>query len=87
MNLDPTTNITVPQKPDTLVSSSSISGYSYDSKQYILDVWFKSSKGKETIYRYFLIYPTMFAQIFNSGAGIGKKAQKTLKGLRYMKLR
>lgn len=84
---DPTTNIVVPDKPANLVSSSSIMGYSYDDVNYILDVWYHSKSGKQSLYRYFLVYPVTLAQVFNSGSGLGLKARNTLKAFRYQKLR
>lgn len=85
MSLDPTTNFVIPEKPETLVSSSSILGYSYDAHKYELFVFYKGKHN--SVYRYLMCYPTTFAQVFASGAGIGGKAAKILKTLPKMKVR
>jgi len=83
---DPT-NLVVPDQPKTLLSnSSSVLGYSYDSTNYVLDVWYKSKRGG-SIYRYYLFYPPALSQVFDSGSGFGLKLRNAVKGLRYIKLR
>ena len=85
---DQITSIVVPEKPQTLVSSSSVEGYHYNDTTYELFVFYKGKAGKAgSLYRYLMVYPVVFAQIFNSGQGIGNKAQKLLKGLPYQKIR
>ena len=84
-SIDPT-NLTVPDSPETLLnSSSSVLGYSYDSTNYVLDVWFKGKS--QPIYRYYLFYPPMLSQVFDNGSGFGLKLRNATKGLRYIKLR
>jgi len=75
----------LPDKPKTLIRSSSVIGYSYDPFSYQLDVWYRFKHGN-SLYRYFLVYPPMISQIFDSGPSVGKKARQMLKGLRYIKL-
>jgi hypothetical protein len=82
---DPT-NIDVPNSPTVLLSNSSaVVGYSYDATNYVLDVWFKGKS--QPIYRYYLVYPPVMSQIFDSGSGHGLKLRNLTKGLRYVKLR
>jgi hypothetical protein len=77
----------IPQQPNVLVNSSSVVGYSYDNTNYILDVWYKNSKGADSIYRYFMVYPNIVSSIFDSGGSYGKNAKANLKGLMFNKLR
>jgi len=78
--------ITIPDKPQTLVSSSSVLGYSYNEQTYELFVWFRGKGKAQPVYRYLMVYPPMFSSIFGSGQGIGKRISQ-LKNLPKMKLR
>jgi hypothetical protein len=84
---EPINNIVsvVPDKPDTLIQSSSVLGYSYDDVNYTLTVWYHGKS--KSIYQYYLVYPTTIAQIFNEGGSIGLKARNTLGSYRKLKLR
>ena len=82
---DVSTNFVIPDKPDNLVNSSSVLGYTYNGQNYTLFVWYKGKK--QSCYRYLMCYPTTFAQVFNSGPGIGKKARDVLRSLPSMKVR
>jgi hypothetical protein len=82
--LDPqASNLTIPDRPKTLVRSSSVEGYSYDSQTYQLDVWYKPNK----LYRYYLAYPNLISSIFDTPGSVGAKARNGLKGLRHIRLR
>ena len=72
-------------KPETLIDSSSILGYSYDSDSYELLVWYRGKK--ETIYRYLNVSPPVMSQIFDFSNSVGKEARKTLRGYPSIKLR
>ena len=84
--LDPSAlSTSVPDKPQVLVNSTSIMGYSYDASNYVLHIWYKGVK--QPIYRYLMVYPTTVAQIFSTGPSIGIKARNILKTLPRLKLR
>jgi hypothetical protein len=70
-------NDVLPLKPDKLVQSGSIIGYSYDSNSYILDVFYKGRN--QAIHRYNNVFPPVISQIFDSSGSIGRKAQLLLK--------
>jgi hypothetical protein len=78
-------SIVVPDKPQTLVSSTSVIGYSYDDKAYQLVVWYKGKK--PSVYRYLMVLPPVVSSIFDSGGSIGLKLRDAVKGLPHMKLR
>jgi hypothetical protein len=78
--------ITIPDKPQTLVNSSSVIGYSYNEATFELFVWFHGKGKAQPIYRYLMCFPPMFSSIFQSGGSIGKKISQ-LKALPKMKLR
>ena len=85
---DPTTNQHIPDKPENLVNSSSIVGYTYHDSgplEYTLDVWYTGRKGV-SLYRYFMIFPVQMAQIFNEGGSVGLKARNSLKGNLHQRL-
>lgn len=83
--IDPSTNFIIPDKPATLVNSSSILGYSYNDQTYELFIWYKGKK--QVVYRYLMCYPVTLAQVFNSGPGIGLRARNILRSLPKMKVR
>lgn len=85
MDINSNQNQSIPDKPDVLVNSSSIIGYTYDATNYVLTLWYRSKR--PSIYRFYNVFPPMLSDIFVSGAGIGSKARNTLKGLMYQKLR
>jgi hypothetical protein len=84
-NNDISQQIRIPDKPQTLVNSSSIQGYSYDDQNYVLYVWYKGKQ--QPIYRYLMVFPIQFAQIFNEGGSIGLKARNSLKANPKLKVR
>jgi len=76
----------IPDQPQTLVTgSSSILGYSYDSTNMTLDVFYKGKSN--SIYRYFYVYPNVVSQIFDLPQSVGKAAQQGLKGLQHQRLK
>jgi hypothetical protein len=75
-NVSSALNLNIPERPQTLVNSSSVVGYTYLEKEYSLLIWFKGPK--QSIYLYRLVYPPMFSQVFSSGSQIGKKVHKVL---------
>lgn len=75
----------IPDKPQNLINSKSIVGYSYDANAYVLDVFYQGRK--QSIYRYFMVYPPVMSQIFDSSGSMGSKAYNLLKEYRSTKLR
>ena len=80
------TNISqIPTSPQTLVQSSMVVGYSYDSTSYTLDVWFAGPKA--SVYRYYLVYPNIVSQMFDNGGSIGRNVLSNLKSNQKIKLK
>ena len=77
----------IPDKPDVLVNSSSVLGYSYNPESLTLLVWFKGRKS--AVHVYYRCYPTQVRDVFMSGGSIGSKFRKQIgqAGLLSTKLR
>jgi hypothetical protein len=76
----------IPAQPDILITnSSSILGYSYDPKAYVLTVWYKGKSG--SIYQFFNVFPNAISEIFDSPYSVGKKLKENIKGLMFQKLK
>ena len=69
---------------EKLVSSSTLQSYDYDDKTYTLTVTYKSNGHK---WNYFLVYPNLIAQIFESGGSIGSKFHSMIKSQGYRAVR
>ncbi len=70
--------------PTVLVNSSSIIGYTYDSNEYKLTVYYKGKS--KSVREYSDVMPPMVSKIFDSAGSIGSKAYKNLKGLKSISL-
>lgn len=70
--------------PDVLVSSSSVYGYSYDSRTLKLTVYYKGRSA--ATHEYSDVTPPMVSQVFDSGGSIGLKARKVLGRLKSVKV-
>ena len=62
------------------VKSSTLAGYSYDDKAYVLTVAFNNGK----VFQYLNVFPNVMSEVFDSGPSIGSKFHRLIKNGGYM---